>query len=183
MKDTYCSHCGAAYPPPLHYPRRCANPTCGVEIWANPIPVAVVLLPVQHERERGILVIRRAIEPRRGHLALAGGFAEEHETWQQAGTRELREETGISIDPAQLEPFWFTSTEPKPNRVLLFAVASAVASSELAHFVPNHEVSERGLIFGPDGLSDIFAFPLHQRAVERYFRSVGANGPHGFKAL
>ena len=46
VKDTFCSFCGTAYPPPLAYPRTC--PGCQTPVWSNPIPVSVVLTPVKH---------------------------------------------------------------------------------------------------------------------------------------
>jgi ADP-ribose pyrophosphatase YjhB (NUDIX family) len=128
----------------------------------------------------GLLVVRRAIEPRKGLLALVGGFLEEHETWQQGGVREIREETGVIVDPATLEPFWYTSTEPRPNRVLLFSCAKPISESALVPLTPNHEVSERGLVFGPDGLDEIFAFSLHIEAMRRFFRERGVTGGADF---
>jgi len=184
VKDSFCSFCGTAYVPPLRYPRRCPSPDCGVEVWANPIPVAVVLVPVKAEVEgverTGLLVVRRHIEPRRGFLAIVGGFVEEQETWQAAGAREVAEEAGVVIDPAQVTPFWYTSTEPRPNRVLLFSVAAPLSASALPPFPKNAEASERGLVFGPEGLAEVFAFPLHARAAERYFAAHGQTGPHRF---
>jgi len=177
-RDSYCGYCGTAFAPPLAYPRTCAS--CGAEIWANPIPVAVVLVPVTSGGRTGLLVVRRGIEPGKGKLALVGGFVEEHETWQSGGAREIREETGVRVDAAAIEPFWFASTEPKPNRVLLFGLATSRARESLEPFAPNHETLARGLVFGPRGLADVFAFPLHARAAERYFASIGADGAHAF---
>jgi ADP-ribose pyrophosphatase YjhB (NUDIX family) len=130
--------------------------------------------------ETGLLVVRRAIEPCIGKLAIVGGFLEEHETWRQSGAREILEETGVTIDVGKLEPFWFVSTEPRPNRVLLFSVAEPVDASALGHFEPNKETSERGLVFGPRGLEDVFAFPLHAEAARRFFRDRGIEGEHGY---
>lgn len=178
MRDTYCSHCGTAFTPPLSYPRTC--PKCKTQIWANPTPVSVVLVPVNHNGRTGLLVVRRGIEPKLGKLALVGGFLEEHETWQVGGAREVREETGVVVDPAKLTPFWFTSTEPKPNRVLLFSLAEAQDAAKLAPHTPNPETLERGLIFGPDGLEDVFAFPLHIQAARRLFAAMNLKGPHDF---
>jgi ADP-ribose pyrophosphatase YjhB (NUDIX family) len=183
VKDTFCSYCGTRYAQPLHYPRKCANAACGVEVWANPIPVSVVLIPVLHGGRTGILVIRRGIEPRRGLLAIVGGFVEEQETWQAAGAREAKEESGVTIDPAGLQPFWFTSTEPRPNRVLLFSVAATLHSNELPPFQADHEATERGLVFGPQGLAQVFSFPLHVQAAERFFQSHNIVGSHDFVAL
>lgn len=173
-RDTFCSFCGAAYPPPLAYPRSC--PSCKTQVWANPIPVSVVLLPVVREGRTGLLVIRRGIQPGIGKLALVGGFLEDHETWAEGGARELREETGVTIDATTLEPFWFTSTEPRPNRVLLFSLAAPVDASAIDPFVPNHETLERGLVFGPEGLAELFVFSLHVAAAKRFFDARGIAG-------
>jgi ADP-ribose pyrophosphatase YjhB (NUDIX family) len=156
------------------------NAECGVQIWANPIPVSVVLQPVVHEGRTGLLVVRRAIEPRRGLLALVGGFLEEHETWAEGGAREIREEAGVAIDPAKLEPFWFTSTAPRPNRVLLFSTGAPIDAGALGAYVQNAEASERGLVFGPGGLDEAFAFPLHVEAARRFFAARGLGGEHGY---
>lgn len=181
MRDTHCSHCGTAFVPPLKYPRTC--PKCKTEVWANPIPVSVVLVPVAREGRTGLLVVRRGIEPRIGKLALVGGFLEEHETWQVGGAREVREETGVIVDASKLTAFWFTSTEPKPNRVLLFSVAEPLEASKLQPHTPNAETLERGLIFGPTGLDDVFAFPLHIEAARRFFAARGANGAHDYATV
>jgi len=69
-QDTFCSYCGTAYVPPLAYPRTCA--TCKTTVWSNPIPVSVVLVPVERDGRTGLLVVRRDIEPKRGLLALVG---------------------------------------------------------------------------------------------------------------
>jgi len=175
-KDTFCSFCGTAYVPPLSYPRYC--PDCKTPVWSNAIPVSVVLTPVKTTDGEGLLVVRRAIQPQLGKLALVGGFLEDHETWQQGGAREIREESGVQVDPATLTPFWFTSTQPRPNCVLLFSLAAAIELSSLPPFVPSSETSERGLIFGPDGLDDVFAFPLHSEAARRFFAQRGITGPH-----
>lgn len=179
-RDTFCSFCGASYSPPLGYPRTCA--TCKTVVWANPIPVSVVLVPVRLRGRVGLLVGRRAIEPRKGLLGLAGGFLEEHETWQEGGAREVREETGVVVPASALTPLWFTSTAPRPNRVLLFSVAPEMPGEALSPFTPNAEVSERGLVFGPGDLESVFAFPLHAEAARRFFEGRGETGSHGFTA-
>lgn len=180
-RDTYCSYCGTAYDAskgPLSYPRTCAS--CKTQVWANPIPVSVVLVPVAKDGRTGLLVVRRAIEPRKDKLALVGGFLEEHETWAQGGAREILEETGVRVDASTLTPMWFTSTDPRPNRVLLFSVAKDVDATALGAYAPNHETSERGLVFGPGGLDDVFAFPLHAEAARRFFAERGITGEHAY---
>jgi ADP-ribose pyrophosphatase YjhB (NUDIX family) len=172
--NSFCNFCGTALGDGP-YPRTCTG--CQAQIWANPIPVAVLLVPVGG----GLLVIRRAIQPGAGKLALPGGFLEAHETWQQGAAREVREETGIVVDIATIEPFWFVSSDPNPNRVLLFATCAPPTGVE--PFVRNSETSERGIIRGPDGLDEVFAFPLHAKAARRFFASRGVvSGPNSFTA-
>ncbi|HRI63548.1 MAG TPA: NUDIX domain-containing protein [Polyangium sp.] len=173
-RDAFCSSCGTAFADTQTYPRHCKS--CGLQVWANPIPVSVVLVPIVREGKTGLLVVRRGIEPGRGRLAFAGGFLEDHETWQVGGTREIQEETGVVVDASTLEPYWYTSTEPRPNRVLLFSVAKPINAESLDPFKANHEVLERGLVFGPDGLEELFAFSLHVKAAQRFFRERGIEG-------
>jgi ADP-ribose pyrophosphatase YjhB (NUDIX family) len=180
VRDTYCSFCGTQFPEPLAYPRTC--PSCHTQIWANPIPVTVVLVPIVDGDRTGLLVVRRAIPPQVGKLGLVGGFLEEHESWQHGGAREVREETGVIVDPAQLVPHWFASSEPWPNRVLLFSVAPPQPASALPPFTHDAESSERGVIYGPDGLEEAFAFPTHVEAARRYFAAHRVSGPHDFTA-
>ncbi|TWP53873.1 NUDIX domain-containing protein [Lentzea tibetensis] len=157
-RDSFCSSCGARYPDISHYPRTCAS--CGTQVWSNPVPVAVVLLPVVEGSRTGLLVVRRAIHP--VGLALVGGFMESGETWQQSAARELREEAGVEIAADSLAPHWFTSAG---KTVLLFGLAPAV--TELPAFTPNSEASERGILHA-DQTSEL-VFPLHAEAARRYF--------------
>ncbi|MBL8605287.1 MAG: NUDIX domain-containing protein [Myxococcales bacterium] len=183
VRDRFCSFCGTAHVEPLKYPRRCVNPACGVTVWANPIPVGVVLLPVHRGDARGLMVLRRGIEPQKGRLALPGGFLEEHESWQAGSARELREELNIVIDPQTLVPQGFSSSAPRPNRVLLFSVAAPVAASALGAFEANHETLERGAVWGPEGLAEAFAFSLHVEAASRWFAAEGLSGPARYEQL
>jgi len=170
--NSYCNFCGTAFPDTSRYPRTC--PSCGAMVWANPIPVAVALVPVQG----GLLAVRRGIPPGLGKLALVGGFIEEHESWQVGCAREVREETGVIVDPASCQVHWISSSEPRPNRVLIFATTEPVDA--LPPFVPNAETQERGIIFGPGGLDEDFAFSTHAEAAKRYFQARGITGHHAF---
>ena len=182
-RDRYCSFCGTAYVPPLQYPRACVNVACGQVVWANPIPVSVVLVPIRREGREGLMVVRRGIEPAKGRLVLAGGFVEEHESWQVAGAREVFEEAGVTLDARALQPFWFASSEPRPNRVLLFSIAKPVDAVRLTPFTATEEASERGIVHGPDGLDDVLAFPLHAHAARRFFAERAIHGGHDYEII
>ncbi|MEO6774889.1 MAG: NUDIX domain-containing protein [Kofleriaceae bacterium] len=174
--NTCCNHCGARFPDPTRYPRTC--PSCTAMVWANPIPVAVALVPILDPAGHGLLVVRRGIPPEIGKLALVGGFIEEHESWQVGCAREVREETAVIVDPASCRLHWLASSEPKPNRILIFAVTAPVDA--LPAFVANPETLERGVIFGPGGLDEDFAFSTHREAARRYFADRGITGHHAF---
>jgi 8-oxo-dGTP diphosphatase len=56
-------------------------------------------------RDSKILVVRRARAPAHGLFSLPGGVVEVGETLTQAVTREVREETGLTIEPVALAGF------------------------------------------------------------------------------
>jgi ADP-ribose pyrophosphatase YjhB (NUDIX family) len=124
--------------------------------WVNPLPVSVVLLPV----DGGLLLVRRAIPPV-GQLALPGGYINLGESWQEAGARELREETGIAVDPAALTHF---QTRSADSFLLVFSVAPPLA--QLPAFTANEEVSELVIARAPAEL----AFSLHTDAMAAWFK-------------
>lgn len=130
--------------------------------YRNPLPVSVVLLPVAD----GLLVVRRAIDPGRGQLALPGGFIEIPESWQEAGARELFEETGIRIDPQSLELFDVRSA---PDGTLLVFGLAPPYEAPLPSFELGAESSERLIIHQAEPL----AFSLHTRVVRDYFQGKG----------
>jgi ADP-ribose pyrophosphatase YjhB (NUDIX family) len=159
QKNAHCSYCGRAFAPDQAWPRHCAG--CANITYRNPLPVAVLLLPV----DGGLLCIRRDIEPGKGKLALPGGFIDVGETWQEAAARELFEEAGITIDPEEVRDFRTLSSRLGDNTILILGVARERRSADLPVFKPTNETSECVIIKGPEEL----AFPLHTQAVNEYF--------------
>ncbi len=91
----------------------------------------------------------------------------------------------MELDPATLEPMWYASSEPHPNRLLVFSLAPTLRVEALPPFTPNSEASERGVIYGPEGIdkSDTgLVFPLHVEAARRYFAARSIRGPDGLHA-
>jgi ADP-ribose pyrophosphatase YjhB (NUDIX family) len=78
--------------------------------YLNTPTVVVVLVPLRG----GLLMIRRALAGEGyGKLALPGGFQMLGQTWQEAGAREVLEETGVAIEPASLQ---VVAVETTPDR-------------------------------------------------------------------
>lgn len=155
-KDSHCSYCGQPFTEISAWPRQCEQ--CHNISFKNPLPVAVVLLPVGD----GVLVVRRGVEPRSGMLALPGGYVELDETWQEAAARELFEEAGIEIDPYALQ---ILDVRSGANVILIFGLAPAMLHERLPTFIPTEEIIDRVVINHPIEL----AFPLHTEALLRYF--------------
>jgi ADP-ribose pyrophosphatase YjhB (NUDIX family) len=157
-KCTHCSYCGSAFASAA-WPRTCGE--CAEISYLNPVPVGVVLLPV----DDGVLCVRRTIEPQKGEVALPGGYLDFGETWQQGCARELREETGIVIDPSEVRLFAAHSVQ-EVGMLLLFGLAAARRAADLPAFAANDEASETVIVRGPIEL----AFPFHTLVVREYFQ-------------
>ena len=156
-KDNYCSYCGQAFTADQPWPRQCAH--CESISYRNPLPVAVLLLPI----DDGLLVVRRNIEPQRGKLALPGGFIEVGETWKAAAARELFEEAGLTIDAAQVKLFDVHSAPD--GTVLIFGLGPTLARADLPTFQPTAEATECVVMQSAEPL----AFSLHTQVVQDYF--------------
>ena len=156
-KNSHCSFCGALFAPDQPWPRRCN--ACGNVTYVNPLPVAVMLLPIGG----GLLLIRRTNAPHIGKLGLPGGFIELGETWQEAGAREVREETHAEIDPAQVTLFDVRSAPD--GTVLIFGLAPPLASSVVDSFAPTNETSALVVAHAPLEL----AFSTHTETMARWF--------------
>lgn len=158
----YCGYCGQAFPPGASWPRTCAH--CGQTSYRNPTPVAVALVPV----DGGLLAVRRGIEPGRGQLALPGGYINWGETWPAACAREVHEETGVTIDPAQVREFAVRSAPD--GALLVFGLAAPLRHADLPPFQLDAETLECVILAAPAPL----AFPLHTAVVQTYFERLRA---------
>lgn len=129
-------------------------------MFKNPVPVAVCLLPIDNL----LLGIRRGIDPRKGFIALPGGYVNSNETWQEACVRELYEETGISYQPSDITLFSVESALDS-NRILIFGLCPKLSKDKINLNFKNEETQEIAFITKDEEL----AFPLHTSVAKKFF--------------
>jgi NAD+ diphosphatase len=83
--------------------KRVECPRCGFVAYANPVPTATAVCV---DDEGRVLLGRRALEPDKGLWDLPGGFVDEDEHPLDALRRELREETGLEVEPLEFLGVW-----------------------------------------------------------------------------
>ncbi|NHN41917.1 NUDIX domain-containing protein [Halorubellus sp. JP-L1] len=98
---TYCPRCGTELGT-KHVDGRDRQycDSCDRVEWRNPAPGAGVAVV---DPDRGVLLTKRDIEPGIGKWALPGGYLEVDETPSVGAARELEEETGVRVDPDDLQ--------------------------------------------------------------------------------
>ena len=132
----------------------------------NTPTVVVVRVPMRG----GLLMVRRALPGEgQGRIALPGGYQMAGQTWQEAGTREVLEETGVVLDPASLRVA-AVHTTPDRRQNLLFCDSPPVVHEGAFHH--DAEVSEVLVIAAPAET----AFPLHTALVAEFFARRGRPG-------
>jgi ADP-ribose pyrophosphatase YjhB (NUDIX family) len=117
-------------------------------------------------RDGKLLVVRRARPPAHGLYTMPGGVVEAGETLEEAVTREVHEETGLTITPVALAGFRETIVRDDKDRVERhFVILCFAARWRAGEPVLNEELSEArwldpaelaGLPTTP-GLADIVA--------------------------
>lgn len=80
-----------------HGDRKWLCPDCGFDLYNN---VAAAVGIVIYDKYDNILFEVRAKEPRKGFIAVPGGFVDFGESAEEAVIRECREEIGVPVDGA-----------------------------------------------------------------------------------
>lgn len=147
------------------WPRECRAPGCEAITWKNPTPVAVMLQPVRDGARIGLLIGKRAIEPKHGGWACIGGHIEDNgEDVFTAARREMMEETGLE-SPGELR--LFDSEATGRGQLLIFCEALLpLDTSALDDAVLCPENSALDVAWSPDVE---LCFPIHQKMMTKWF--------------
>jgi 8-oxo-dGTP diphosphatase len=159
----YCPRCGSEV---TREEGRAACPACGFVHYASSKPTACAICV---DDGRRVLLARRAHEPFRGRWDLPGGFLEEDEHPLDCLRRELREETGLEVEPLEFVGIWMDlyTTETNVRTTLnLYWTARVVGGSP----APADDVSELGW-FAADELPDEDELAFHIADVLRTWRN------------
>lgn len=156
----FCSECGTEYTN-LDWPKVCNN--CNFMMWKNPTPVATILQPVAKDGQVGLLILRRAIEPKLGEWNLPGGFMEDNgESAEDGALRELYEETGLKIGS---KPKIIFSEANLRGQLIIMSESTEIWNYEKNVIKLCRENSDYKVAWEPEPL----AFPIQTRAMEDWF--------------
>ena len=90
----YCPKCGSSqFVEHNEKSKQCRQ--CGFVYYFNPSAATVAV--IVNERNE-LLVTRRGKEPAKGTLDLPGGFSDLHESGEEGIAREVKEETGLTVE-------------------------------------------------------------------------------------
>jgi len=104
-----------------------------------------------HEDQLKVLLVQRRTRPHSEAWALPGGFVREDEPLEDAALRELREETGVSLEPNHLEQLYAFGQPGRDPRGRIVSVTHLVV---LPHGAP--------AVYGGYGAKDAAWFNAHQ---------------------
>src|SRR5574341_2119065 len=157
----FCPRCGQTLSDGLHFGQiRRGCEACGFIYFRDP-KVAAVVSVIQHGQ---MLLIRRAVVPELGKWALPAGFIDYGEDPREAAVREVREETGLTVQITRLIDVLGGDSSGGASIILLFE--GMVTGGVLA---PGDDVSEAAF-FGPDEIpvGDIASFTSTQLMIQRW---------------
>jgi ADP-ribose pyrophosphatase YjhB (NUDIX family) len=123
-------------------------------------------------RDNAVLLVERAREPHKGYWSLPGGVVETGETLEQAVRREVREETGLQVEPLAVVEIFERILRDAQGRAeyhyVLIDYVCTVAGGDLA---PADDVS-RARWFSRDALDGLRLTEGSLPVIEKAFRQL-----------
>lgn len=159
----YCPACGHGLEDRKAFGRiRRVCPACGFIFFREPKVAAGALV----QRDGQVVLIRRAVMPRKGYWALPAGYMEYDERPEEAALREVHEETGLRVEITGILDVY---PMENPNRRGIIVVYWAKwLEGELT---PSDDASD-ACWFGPDALPEQVAFDSTISAFRRWQASL-----------
>jgi 8-oxo-dGTP diphosphatase len=116
-------------------------------------------------KDNSILLVKRSVEPFKGLWSLPGGFVEYDETVEDSITREVKEETGLSVEPVKVVGVYSQPTRSPAKHVVTVCYLCNILGGELKTSDENIEVK----FFSVECLPRQLAFD-HLKIIEDYLK-------------
>lgn len=98
--DSFCPKCGSGLKTRrIDKKSRQICPNCGFILYKNSAPCASVFIL---DKDNKLLLVKRAVKPFKGSWDIPGGFLEAGEDPEKGAIREIKEETGLVIQPLEI---------------------------------------------------------------------------------
>ncbi len=146
---------------------RLVCPECGYVFYLTPAPVTCVLV----ERDGALLLVKRKHPPKAGDWCLPAGFVEVNEPPADSAAREVKEETGLTVEIIDLIDSWASNEDPR-TPVVSFAFSARVVGGTLEA----GDDAEDAAFFEKDTLPTNIAFSTHRDVIARYLGGGGQCG-------
>ena len=143
--------------------KKVSCPKCGAEVirYINPVPTVDIIIEVERDVGKGIVLIYRRNVPRA--WAIPGGFVDYGETLEEAAAREAMEETGLQVESlAQFHTYSDPKRDPRRHTVSTVFIARAKGKPR-----PGDD-AERAGVFTEETLPSELAFD-HEKILGDYF--------------
>jgi ADP-ribose pyrophosphatase YjhB (NUDIX family) len=133
-------------------------PACSFVLYKN--PAAAALGVVLDDRGR-VLLVRRKLAPFRDHWTLPAGYQDVDEEPRTTVVREVREETGVTVEPVALLDLLHVHDERKPANVAVYLCRPVAGEA-----APGIEETDVGW-FALDALPHPLGFDNYPRILAR----------------
>ncbi len=162
----FCYHCGSSALETKSW-REVKCTGCGFRQFVTPTPTAVALVL---DKAGCLLLMRRAHEPGFGKFGLPGGVIEPWQSAEEACSREVMEETGVTV-PVEAWSYLGTLCNRYAFQDYTWPTLDVLFVAEIEHFddakVVDGEASEVVAIDLWKVAVDELAFETHSEAVRR----------------
>jgi ADP-ribose pyrophosphatase YjhB (NUDIX family) len=165
----YCPQCGSPQITSFYEKGMCCA-ACEYIYYHNSAAAVAGII----ETDAGIILTRRAIEPKVGLLDLPGGFVDYQESFEQALVREIKEEIGAEVTALDYLGSFPNQYAYRDVTYFTADVVFVCRVSQLPKQVANHEITEI-VVVRPEALNlEQVAFDSLKAALQCYRQTRGA---------